>query len=230
MIEHTHTRLGPGRPPGAPDSLSRMDAAQTGTRRHRPGPRPSDERRTQLLNAMDALLDEAPLSQIHIADIANRAGLRRSTFYFYFESKAAAVAEMLGDVYVALTLNEWFTDRDGEPRAQLMKGFQANVAGWRARAKLLVAMLDAVDTDSGVREVWEHWRTDHARLVAERIRYDRSAGLVTSSTEPEILARLLMGALFAAMEEDVRSLVNGRRGHPRLDEAIAELWTRAIYG
>jgi AcrR family transcriptional regulator len=208
-----------------------MEPAETGPRRHRPGPRAGDERRAALLDALGALLDDAPLAQIRITDITNRAGLRRSAFYFYFESKAAAVAEMLGDVYSGiLTLNEWFTDHDGEPTAQLRPGFGANVSAWRGQAKMLVAMLDAVYTDEGVREVWDHWRAEHIGLISDRIRHDRDAGLTTSSTEAGTLAQLLLGALFAAMEEDVRACVGGGRPQPELDAAIAELWSRAIYG
>jgi AcrR family transcriptional regulator len=208
-----------------------MEPAQTGSRRHRPGPRASDERRAALLHALGTLLDDASLGQIRITDITKRAGVQRSAFYFYFESKAAAAAEMLSDVYSGvLTLNEWFTEHDGEPTAQLRHGFAANVSAWRERAKMLVAMLDAVYTDEGVREVWDHWRAEHIRLIADRIRHDRDAGLVTSSTEPDTLAQLLLGALFAAMEEDVRAYVSGGRTQPGLDTAIAELWSRAVYG
>jgi AcrR family transcriptional regulator len=184
-----------------------------------------------LLHALGALLDDAPLGQIRITDITKRAGVQRSAFYFYFESKAAAVAEMLGDVYtVVLTLNEWFTEPDGEPTAQLRHGFGANVSAWRRQAKMLVAMLDAVYTDEGVRKVWDHWRAEHQRLITDRIRHDREADLVTSTTEPATLAQLLLGALFAAMEEDVRACVSGARPQPELDTAIAELWSRAVYG
>jgi AcrR family transcriptional regulator len=184
-----------------------------------------------LLHALGALLDSAPLAQIRITDITNRAGVQRSAFYFYFESKAAAVAEMLGDIYSGiLTLNEWFTEPGGEPTAQLRHGFEANVSAWRGQAKMLVAMLDAVYTDEGVRKVRDHWRAEHIRLITDRIQHDRDAGLVTSSTAAGTLAQLLLGALFAAMEEDVRACVSGGRTQPTLDTAIAELWSRAIYG
>jgi AcrR family transcriptional regulator len=200
-------------------------------RRHRPGPRPSDERRNQLLAALDTLLDDAPLAEINVADITKRAGLGRSAFYFYFESKAVAVAEMLGDFYVRImNLNEWFTNHDGDPLPQLERGFRANVAGWRDKSKMLVAMLDAVGTAPSVREVWESRRAEHTELVTARIEHDLAAGTATTQSAPATLARLLMGLLFAAMEDDVRDGSAGRTTDPDLSAAIAELWFRSIYG
>jgi AcrR family transcriptional regulator len=207
-----------------------MGDAET-PRRHRPGPRPSDERRTQLLAALDALLDDTPLAQVNVADITRRAGLGRSAFYFYFESKPAAVAEMFGDFYVRImNLNAWFTDHDGDPRTQLERGFRANVDGWRERSKMLVAMLDAVGTDVSVRQVWEDRRVEHTRLVTARIQHDLATGRATTTSDPAALARLLMGTLFAAMEDDVRDGAAGRPMDPRLSTTLAELWFRSIYG
>ncbi|MGB0190940.1 MAG: TetR family transcriptional regulator, partial [Nocardioides sp.] len=55
-----------------------------------------DQRRAALLESLDTLL----LDEINIADISRRAGLTRSAFYFYFESKHLAVAALMEQVYV----------------------------------------------------------------------------------------------------------------------------------
>ena len=64
-----------------------------------PGPKSGDERRTALLTALEDLLESRPLAQIGVADISRAAGVTRSAFYFYFPSKAAAVAALLADFH-----------------------------------------------------------------------------------------------------------------------------------
>ena len=51
-----------------------------------PGATKGDERRTALLEDLDAYLQTHTLDAINIADISRRAGVTRSAFYFFFEN------------------------------------------------------------------------------------------------------------------------------------------------
>src|SRR5690606_7999010 len=116
---HPAGRLLPLRAPAAHRGAARRPAPRRGARtgpRTRPAIHPAtgpamnatpgatpassraDARRTALLHALDDLLREAVLDDIKIADISSRAGVTRSAFYFYFDSKAAAVAALMSEV------------------------------------------------------------------------------------------------------------------------------------
>ncbi|RZK00480.1 MAG: TetR/AcrR family transcriptional regulator [Novosphingobium sp.] len=55
----------------------------------RPGPRRRDERLASLLDAAAALFVEKGVTATSIEDIAERAGVAKSTFYHYFHDRAA---------------------------------------------------------------------------------------------------------------------------------------------
>jgi AcrR family transcriptional regulator len=62
-------------------------------------PQRSDLRRRAILESLDHHLRESGFDGLNIADVARRAGVTRSAFYFYFENKAAAVAALLEPMY-----------------------------------------------------------------------------------------------------------------------------------
>jgi AcrR family transcriptional regulator len=199
--------------------------------RHVVGPKRGDSRRAALLAALDELIATAPLAEIGIADITHTAGLTRSAFYFYFPSKAVAVAALLADFSDEMidAAEAWYEGGPGSPEDRLRFGFDASVALWRERAGLMVAMLDAVGSDADVRAIWDAWIDGFVERVAERISDERAAGLSAATSDPRALAAVLVGAVFAAMERDVRAI---RAGHAASDEIIAalvEVWQRAVY-
>ncbi|WP_159149777.1 TetR/AcrR family transcriptional regulator, partial [Dietzia lutea] len=57
-----------------------------------------DRRREALLAALDDRLKTTALDDISVADLTESAGITRSAFYFYFDSKAAAVGVLLAMV------------------------------------------------------------------------------------------------------------------------------------
>ena len=60
--------------------------------RARRSTRPSgDDRELAILATAERLLDERPLADISVDDLAKGAGLSRPTFYFYFPSKDAVL-------------------------------------------------------------------------------------------------------------------------------------------
>jgi AcrR family transcriptional regulator len=202
------------------------------TARYVPGPRRGDQRREALLRALEQLLETRTLAGIGIADITREAGVTRPAFYFYFATKAAAVAALLADFQGEMleAAADWYEDRGGTPRDRLQSGFEASIAMWRDRAGLLVAMLDAVGADPEVRELWQLWTEEFTARIATRIEADIRKGVGLQVTDPPLLARLLMGAALSGMERDVRAIAAGARPSQQLAPALIELWYRALYG
>jgi AcrR family transcriptional regulator len=204
----------------------------TGARaRYNPSPRRGDQRRAALLGALEQLLTSRPLAEIGVADITRAAGVTRSAFYFYFPTKGAAVAALLADFREEMqqAAAAWYDGGPGTPLERTRAGFKASIELWRARGNLLVALLDAIGTDSEVREIWESWTQGFIERIAGRIVEDRKAGLARDTADSEALAAALMGAALYSMERDVRAILAGQDPSTALLTSLVELWYRTLY-
>ncbi|MDP3891519.1 TetR/AcrR family transcriptional regulator [Nocardioides sp.] len=186
----------------------------------------SDRRREALLGALDDLLREQSLEAINVADISARAGVTRSAFYFYFESKATAVAALMADVYddsfVAAML-----DVSGEaPRARMEAGLRAMLSTFDQHEHLYRAMLDARATSTTVRDLWNSAREAFVAPVADSIAQERRAGRAPQGPPPEVLASLLLELNDRVLERLARGTELTRGEH--LDALVA-IWTRTIF-
>jgi AcrR family transcriptional regulator len=199
--------------------------------RHVQAPRRGDERRRLLLRALEDLLATRPLAEVGISDITESAGVTRSGFYFYFSSKAAAVAALLEDFREQMERAgaAWYDAGDTPPRDRVTDTVHASAALWCAHAHLLVAMLDAASSDPEARETWGAWTAAFRERISGRIRADRRTGLIHTAADPGALAVVLMGATLHAMEHDVRRVAAGRRADAKLADALIDLWYRTLY-
>src|SRR3954452_2719022 len=68
------------------------ESAPSGARQSR-----GDRQREAILNAVHDLLREKPFSDLSVSTISDRAGVARSGFYFYFDSKYAVLAHIVGE-------------------------------------------------------------------------------------------------------------------------------------
>ena len=76
-------------------------ASQPRAARGRRAARPSgDDRELAILDTAERLLEERPLAEISVDDLAKGAGISRPTFYFYFPSKDAVLLTLLERVIV----------------------------------------------------------------------------------------------------------------------------------
>ena len=193
-------------------------------------PKRGDQRRTQLLAALENLLASRPLAEIGITDITRAAGVTRSAFYFYFPTKAAAVAALLSDFREDMEQAgaPWYGGTGGTPLARVEAAVHASIRLWRDHANLLVAMFDAV-ADPEVRQIWDSWIEGFVERIGARIVQDREAGLAYRSGDPRALATVLMGATLYAMERDVRAIAAGKAASSSISDALIELWHRTLY-
>ena len=54
-----------------------------------------DDRERTILETAEHLLEERPIHEISVDDLARGAGISRPTFYFYFPSKEAVLLTLL---------------------------------------------------------------------------------------------------------------------------------------
>jgi TetR/AcrR family transcriptional regulator, ethionamide resistance regulator len=191
-----------------------------------------EERREALLTALEELLAENPLDAISIADITRKAGVTRSGFYFYFSTKAAAVAALLEDLrgQMIAVAADWYERSDAPHHDRVRRALGSTIVLWREHATLMIAMFDAAGSDTEARALWEGWIDALAQRAAARIAEDRAAGLAPDGADVGALSAVLTGMTVRAMERDVRDLVETGTGTPGVEEALIHAWDRAVYG
>lgn len=157
--------------------------------------RKGDLKEAAILDKAWALLGEKPLSSITIDDLVSGAGISRSTFYFYFESKeavmralAARVADEIRDVFAQARLAKGAPD--------VRRSIAAYLARWRTKGRVLRAMALLVESDDALRHFWED--------VTEELLDEAAAALDAQRREGRVLpappaSKDLVRALFAML-------------------------------
>lgn len=191
-----------------------------------------DERERAILETAERLLEERPLSEISVDDLAKGAGISRPTFYFYFPSKDAVVLTIIDRLVVAAADSREEALKmlaAGEPRAGLRQALADLYGAFRSRRAVSLAAAELRMTNPEARELWsqvmEGWVADTAAVIeAERSRGAASPG------QP---ARDLAIALVQMNERVQYATFTGEA--PSLDEdrvldVLVEIWLRTIYG
>jgi TetR/AcrR family transcriptional regulator, ethionamide resistance regulator len=190
--------------------------------------RQGDRRREALLRALDELLHETDLESIAIADIAARAGVTRSAFYFYFENKAACMAALGADVYVAgIAAAGHLSDDSLPPARRIERMVDDLIATVRKHHYIYRAWLDARRHSGAIREMWDGYLESFVVPVARYIDAERAAGRAPAGPHSRTLATVLL-ELGDRILEGVgpQDTLDDRR---RAD-ALATIWLRSIYG
>ena len=186
-----------------------------------------DQRRAALLESLDTLLRESSLDEINIADISRRAGLTRSAFYFYFESKHLAVAALMEQVYVgALAATKRLADPALAPEERVRGMVETLFDSVEENHHLFRATLEARGQSATLRQLWDADRTSFAAMVADLVRSERSAGRATEGPDALALATMLLELNDRALER----LVHGDLPRSDLVETIVAIWVRTLFG
>jgi AcrR family transcriptional regulator len=122
-----------------------------------PAPRRrGDKQRHAILTAVRELLQEGSFADLSVSTISDRAGVARSGFYFYFDSKYAVLAQILGEATHELEeLTHFFAPRshDETPAtfAKRMVGSAALV--YAHNDPVMRACNEARNTDTEIRNI-----------------------------------------------------------------------------
>lgn len=191
-----------------------------------------DERERAILETAERLLEERPLSEISVADLAAGAGISRPSFYFYFPSRDAVlmtlvdrmVAESAESRAAAVALIS------EEPRAGLRAGLQASFDSFRSRRGVILAAAEMrAGSNEDARDLWSQVMEGWVSQVSAVIEAERARG----AAPPGPPARELAIALVQMNERAQHATLAGEA--PSLAEeqtmdVLVEIWLRAIYG
>jgi TetR/AcrR family transcriptional regulator, ethionamide resistance regulator len=147
-------------------------------------PRPTTSRaradqrdvREAVLSAMESLLAERRFAELAVADIIAAAAISRASFYFYFESKYAVLAELarraVGQGQDAA--QPWLTRDAGEdPVATLRAGIAEGAQVWRRHAPVLRAVVENWRDDPELSSLWVTLMDSYTDAAVARLELDR---------------------------------------------------------
>jgi AcrR family transcriptional regulator len=189
--------------------------------------------RERILDATGALLSTRSFASLAVNDILAEAGVARASFYFYFESKYAVLAELArravsGGHDVA---QPWLTrETYGDARATLRQGILDGAQLWRAHAPVLRAVVEHWREDPQLALLWVELIDSYTTAAVQRIDADRAAGIASPTpVDSRALAAALswlseriyyLAAIDVAPFDDTDAVA----------EALTHIWTAAIYG
>jgi AcrR family transcriptional regulator len=191
-----------------------------------------DERERAILETAEHLLEERPLSEISVADLAAGAGISRPSFYFYFASRDAVlmtlvdrmVAESAQSRAAAVALIR------EDPRAGLREGLQASFDSFRSRRGVILAAAELrAGSNEDARGLWSQVMESWVSEVSAVIEAERARG----TAPPGPPARELAIALVQMNERSQHATLAGETpslSEERTMDVLVEIWLRAIYG
>ncbi|HET9875496.1 MAG TPA: TetR/AcrR family transcriptional regulator [Mycobacterium sp.] len=118
--------------------------------------RRGDRQRQAILQAVRELLGQKPFAELSVSTISDRAGVARSGFYFYFDSKYAVLAQILAEAAHELEeLTQYFAPRgDDESPAAFAKRMVGSAAAVYAHNDPVMSACNvARNTDAEIREI-----------------------------------------------------------------------------
>lgn len=184
--------------------------------RSKPKPRVRDERRAelaaQLLGPVEELLSEGGgFTDLTLAEIIDRAGVKRSTFYYHFHDKAEllieisarAIQEIVETSYGLYRLEPDSSFEDFERRVR------ETVLIWLPHVPLMRALAELAAYDTRVRDQFEAGWGAAVEGIRRHIVDGQAAGFVRRESDPEFTAAWLtwmaergMGQVAAAAAVD----------------------------
>ncbi|MCV7340858.1 TetR/AcrR family transcriptional regulator [Mycobacterium haemophilum DSM 44634] len=195
--------------------------------------RRGDRHRQAILRAVRELLEEKPFAELSVSAISHRAGVTRSGFYFYFDSKYAVLAQILAEVVEELEeLTQYFAPRQpGESPEQFVKRMVGSAAVVYARNDpVMTACNVARHNDIEIQDIFERqFEVVLGQLVAV-VEAEMKAGTAHPiCADIPTLIRTLVGTTALMLVGD--SMLVGRDSDMERRMRVHEqMWLNAIWG
>ncbi|HEU0190339.1 MAG TPA: TetR/AcrR family transcriptional regulator [Mycobacterium sp.] len=193
--------------------------------------RPSgDDRELAILATAERLLEQRPLDQISVDDLAKGAGISRPTFYFYFASKDAVLLTLFERVIFAAdsALEAMVGNPPADIQTMWRTGINVFVETFGSHRTVSLAA-DAARTNKDLRDLWSRFMQKWVGHIAAVIEAERSRGAA-----PVTLPAHDLSAALNLLNEKVMltSFADARPSVPNehLLDTLTHIWVTSIYG
>ncbi|MDI3314188.1 MAG: TetR/AcrR family transcriptional regulator [Mycobacterium sp.] len=203
-------------------------------KRAAPAPRRRGEKQRQaILQAVRELLEEKPFAELSVSAISDRAGVARSGFYFYFDSKYSVLAQILSEATRELEeLTHYFAPRGpGESPAEFAKRMVGSAAAVYAHNDPVMAACNAArHTDPEIRAILDQQIDTVIDQIIGVVEQEIKAGTAHPiSDDVPALVRTLAVTTALMLAGDTAFL--GPEGDVQRGVRVLEqLWLNALWG
>lgn len=192
-----------------------------------------EKQRQAILQAVDELLQEKPFAELSVSAISDHAGVARSGFYFYFDSKYAVLAQLLAEATHELEeLTEYFAPRGAD---ETPADFAARMVGSAAAVyahndPVMSACHLARNTDAKIREIFDRQVDTVIDQVVGVVRDEVTAGTAHPiSDDIPALVRTLAATTVLMLSGDT-TFVGADGDVARGISMLEQLWLNALWG
>jgi AcrR family transcriptional regulator len=193
----------------------------------------TSEAETAILKATAGLLAEVPLHELSVAQIITAAEVSRATFYFYFSSKFAVLADLvehaIAEIYEA---SRPALDRvAGAPiEVALHQRIERSARVWATHRPVLQAAVENWHVFPELRTVWLEMLDGLADAIRSEIDRERAAGRAPDGPDSKHLAVMLAWATERCLYISGLGLLDSLEGEEDTVEGLSRIWLAAIYG
>lgn len=194
--------------------------------------RRGDKQRQAIVQAVRELLEEKPFAELSVSTISLRAGVARSGFYFYFDSKYAVLAQLMAEATEELEeLTHYFAPRQpGESPTEFAKRMVGSAAVVYAHNDpVMNACNEARQTDIEIRNLLDQqFEVVLAQIVAI-VEAEMKAGTANPiSDDLPTLIRTLAGTTALVLTGDP-ILAGADSDRDRRVRVLEQLWLHALW-
>lgn len=195
--------------------------------------RRGDRQRQAITEALQELLQEKSFAELSVSTISNRAGVARSGFYFYFDSKYSVLAQILAEAAEELEeLTQYFAPRQpGESPAQFARRMVGSAAAvYVNNDPVVTACNTARHTDIEIGNIIERQFEVVLHQIVGIVEAEMRAGTANPiSDDIPTLVRTLAGTTALTLTGD--PILVGRDGDvDRRVRVLEQLWLNALWG
>lgn len=195
--------------------------------------RRGDRQRQAIVTAVSELLEQTPFADLSVSAISDRAGVARSGFYFYFDSKYAVLAQLLAEATEELEeLTQYFAPRGPEETpatfAKRMVGSAALV--FAHNDPVMSACTAARASDAEIRRIQDEQISAVIDKIVKIVTDERDSGTARPiSDDIPMLIRTLGAATVMALSGESAFLgPHGDTG--RVVGVLEQLWLTSLWG
>lgn len=189
-----------------------------------------DRQRDAIINAVRELVREKSFADLSVSAISERAGVARSGFYFYFDSKYAVLAEILAGAGEMLdSLTHHFAPREpGESPEEFAKRMVGSAAAvYATNDPIMHACAVARNTDAQIREMMDDFADGIIDKIVSLVEQDADARPI--SDDLPALVRTLAATTTMTLTHDSAFIGRGR-DPARAVEIVERLWLYGLWG